>query len=249
MSDQSDQVKANLQELNKPNLQDTPEGTAVNGDVKLERSMLRVQIKKILCDAILKGELKPGDRVVETRIARDLSVSQAPVREAILELEQIGLVTIRPYQGAFVHEPTGQDIRDAYSLRALLESEAAREACRVINEAELKELLEALEKMVDLAEKGDTQEYINWDIYFHERIMQVAGNRLMLKFWKQIRMSNTTYTTLKFSKRNLIDFAVSHKEIYEALKERKGEQVGEIMYRHIKDVMEDVLNNMEEEHD
>ena len=110
------------------------EPAAFNEGVTLKRSMLRDQVKKILCDAILKGELKPGERVVETRIARELSVSQAPVREAILELEQMGLIKIRPYQGAYVSKPSLKDYQEAYTLRAILECEAVQEACRVITE-------------------------------------------------------------------------------------------------------------------
>jgi DNA-binding GntR family transcriptional regulator len=190
------------------------------------------------------GELKPGERVVETRIARELSVSQAPVREAILELEQMGLITIRPYQGAFVREPSHKDIKESYLLRALLEGEAAREACLVITPEELEELSDVFESMQDIAKKGDIQQYISQDILFHQRIMEIAGNRLMMKVWQQIHMANTTFITLNVTKRDVMDIAGSHGIILDALRNRQCEKAQEIMRNHLHEVMDDVLKQM-----
>jgi DNA-binding GntR family transcriptional regulator len=218
---------------------------AFNEGVTLKRSMLRDQVKKILCDAILKGELKPGERVVETRIARELSVSQAPVREAILELEQMGLVKIRPYQGAYVSKPSYRDYKEAYTLRAVLECEAVREACRVLTEEGVLKLSLIVENILQAADKGDYHEFIKWDNTFHERILKIAGNRLLMKIWQQIHMTNLTYVSTAVSKRTIKDLAVKHQDILVALKQRNCREAEELMRGHILERMEEFLRDVQ----
>ena len=217
---------------------------ALNEGVILKRSMLRDQVKKILCDAILKGELKPGERVVETRIARELSVSQAPVREAILELEQMGLVKIRPYQGAYVSKPSHQDYKEAYTLRAILECEAIREACRVMTEEGISQLSLIVENILQAADKGNYHEFIKWDNTFHERILKIAGNRLLLKVWQQIHMANLAFVSTAVSKRTIKDLAVKHQDILTALEQRNCQEAEELMRGHILERLEEVLRDV-----
>jgi DNA-binding GntR family transcriptional regulator len=225
-----------------------PVKSAFSGEGKtIERTVMRDQIKKILSDAILRNELKPGERIVETRIARELSVSQAPVREALLELEQLGLVEILPYQGAFVRKPSRDDFRDAYSVRALLESEGAKEAALRITDEEITELTEIVTKMVRYGDLQDYHGFIKYDILFHERILLIAGNKLLYKFWSQTRMSNLTYVTTTISKRNLLELAVRHQDILNSLTSRDCDSAGKLMGEHIKELMDEVLKDTEGE--
>jgi DNA-binding GntR family transcriptional regulator len=237
-------LKLRNQMENYPIGQAAGDPAALNDGVTLKRSMLRDQVKKILCDAILKGELKPGERVVETRIARELSVSQAPVREAILELEQMGLVKIRPYQGAYVSKPSYQDYKEAYTLRAVLECESIREACRVITEEGISQLSLIVEKILQAADQGDYHEFIKWDNTFHERILEITGNRLVMKIWKQIHMANLAYVSTAVSKRTIKDLAVKHQDILTALKQRNCREAEELMRGHILERLEEVLRDV-----
>lgn len=216
-----------------------------NEGVTLKRSMLRDQVKKILCDAILKGELKPGERVVETRIARELSVSQAPVREAILELEQMGLVKIRPYRGAYVSKPSYQDYKEAYTLRAILECEAVREACRLMTEEGVLKLSLIVENILKAADKGDYHEFIKWDNTFHEKILKIAGNRLLMKIWQQIHMGNLTYVSTAVSKRTIKDLALKHQDILLALKQRNCQEAEWLMRGHILERLEEFMRDVQ----
>ena len=93
-----------------------------------KRPLDRDEIKSALLDAITSGELKPGDRIVETRWAKELGVSQSPIREAIRELELIGLVESIPYKGCVVRQITKKDIADTYKVRIALESMAITDA-------------------------------------------------------------------------------------------------------------------------
>lgn len=99
-----------------------------------KKTLYREEIKEALRNAIFDGKLKPGDRIIETRWAKELGVSQSPVREAIRELEIIGLVENVPYQGSFVRKITEKDLKDSYLVRMALEQLGAEQACSKIND-------------------------------------------------------------------------------------------------------------------
>ncbi|HBY95342.1 MAG TPA: GntR family transcriptional regulator, partial [Chloroflexi bacterium] len=92
----------------------------------INRRVLREEIKERLMDAILRGSYQPGDRIVETRIAQDFGVSQAPVREAIRDLELMGFVESTPFKGASVRALNRAELGEVYPVRAALEAVAAR---------------------------------------------------------------------------------------------------------------------------
>src|ERR1700739_3316450 len=87
----------------------------------LQRDSMAERVKQVLLQRIMSGELLPGARLVELRIAEELNTSQGPVREAICELEGLELVVTEPYKGSYVREVTPVDIREAYMVRASLE--------------------------------------------------------------------------------------------------------------------------------
>src|SRR5215469_1119399 len=108
---------------------------AVAGSAGAERAVirplarpvpLRQSVYEALVDLIVTAELKPGQHLVETDLARQLGVSRQPVREALHRLEAEGWVDLRPAQGAFVHVPTDQEVDELLDVRALLEAETAR---------------------------------------------------------------------------------------------------------------------------
>src|SRR3954465_10335932 len=94
----------------------------------ISRTVLREQVKDVLLQRIASGELLPGERLVETRIAQELGTSQAPVREALRELELLRFVESAPFRGAWVREVSDQELAEVYPIRAALEDVAARAA-------------------------------------------------------------------------------------------------------------------------
>ena len=102
------------------------------------RKVLREDVKSIISSAIMKGEYKPGDRIVETQIAKDLNVSQAPVREALRDLEQMGIVVTEPYKGTYVRDISRKDLISYYDVRAELEGLAMRLAMPNLKEKDIK---------------------------------------------------------------------------------------------------------------
>src|ERR671910_289568 len=103
----------------------------------ISREMLSSKIKDRILQLILEGELEPGDRLVETRIARELGVSQSPVREAIRDLVAVGFLEIEPYRGARIRQFTREEFLDDMEIRGELEAIAARRAATCITDAQI----------------------------------------------------------------------------------------------------------------
>src|SRR3954470_7649275 len=113
----------------------------------LAHSMLSAQVKDRLLQWILEGELQPGSRIVETRVARQLGTSQAPVREALRDLATLGLVEMHPFRGARVRQPAAEELIEAMEVRGELEAIAARQAARGIDAATLAQMNVLIERM------------------------------------------------------------------------------------------------------
>src|SRR5579885_2851747 len=99
----------------------------------IHRTVLREEVKSVLLQRILSGHYAPGDRLVEIRIAQELGVSQAPVREALRDLESVRFVESAPFRGARVRGVSDEELIEVYPIRGALEEVAAREAAKRLN--------------------------------------------------------------------------------------------------------------------
>jgi DNA-binding GntR family transcriptional regulator len=94
----------------------------------VEREVLSSQVKDRILTWIVQGDLPPGSRLVETRLAQQLGTSQAPIREALRDLATLGFIETQPYKGSWVRKPTKRELIEAVEVRAELEGLAARQA-------------------------------------------------------------------------------------------------------------------------
>ncbi len=188
-----------------------------------KRPLYSHEIKDIIKQAILSGELKPGDRVVETRWAKKLGVSQSPVREAIRELEMMGLIESRPYQGAFVRVVDKKGILDAYKVRSALEIVAVQTAAQIITEAQLEELSDLKARMEQAGKDKQFELFIELDSLFHEKILDIAHNELLIHLWHQCKIRDYTRISTCISQLSLDELAQRHDMMFEALKNRDEE--------------------------
>src|SRR5664280_380112 len=148
----------------------------VSEDRAISRTVLADQVRDRLLEAILAGHYPPNSRIVETRVARELGTSQAPVREALRGLEALGLVEISPFRGARVRHPSTSELLEAYVVRSELESLGARLAVPQLTEADLAELIELGEQMQRAARTGDRHAVAIADASFHARLVHAARN-------------------------------------------------------------------------
>lgn len=162
----------------------------------LERSAgpLWEQVRSVLLKRIIGGELAPHARVVELQIARELGVSQAPVREALKSLEALGLVDILPFSGARVHRQTAKELLDAYTVRAELEVLAIRLAAA--RGADFSSLTARMGDMYHAEAEGDLATLAVADTAFHEEIIRNSDNGELLRLWHNLQPETRAYITL-----------------------------------------------------
>lgn len=202
---------------------------------RIGRRVFREEVKEHLISAILRGDLKPGDRVIETKIAARLGVSQGPVREALRELELLGFVESAPFRGAQVCDVSLEELGQLYPLRALVEGMAARAAASRIDEAALATLADLLETMRAAAGRGDAQAHIEADIAFHRVVVEASGSRLLRRFWDGMQLPATTFLTFAVSRRSLDELAERHVAVLDALRAHNPVAAEAAIHRHIQE--------------
>lgn len=211
-----------------------------------KKSLYREDVENALRNAILLGELKPGDRVVETKWARSLGISQSPVREAIQNLVAAGLIENVPYQGAFVRKITRKDVKNCYLVRMSLEQIGVKDAVKGLTEEKLQEIHRALLEMEQAAQVHDFDTYIIKDVYFHQLIMEISDNELLLKLWNQCDIREWTWIGTESSEKALTMLATRHEAIYTALKERDEEKASIEVKRHFEELVKELDEQAEE---
>ena len=142
---------------------------------------LRDVVFNTLRQAILRGELKPGERLMEIQLANKLGVSRTPIREAIRKLELEGLVLMIPRKGAEVAEITEKSLRDVLEVRRALEELAVRLACDKISEEKIQELKEAAEYFRSTLKSGDITKIAEADVKFHDVIYLATDNQKLIQ--------------------------------------------------------------------
>jgi DNA-binding GntR family transcriptional regulator len=202
------------------------------------RSNLREQIKDVILQRIVSHEYPPGARLVETRIAQELGVSQAPVREALRDLEQLGCVIHEPFRGCSVRAFSAEELLEAFPVRAALEALAARLAAERITEEELLRLAELLETMRAAARRGDAHDQSQANASFHATIVRAARNATLERQWSFLEPYSRTYLTVSQPGLDLRALSDRHVPILEALRARDGEAAADAMHRHLMDAAE-----------
>jgi DNA-binding GntR family transcriptional regulator len=204
-------------------------------DTAIERSVLSDQVKDRLLQAILDGRYPPGARIVETRVARELGTSQAPVREALRDLEALGVVETTAFRGARVRRPSANELLEAFAIRSELESLAARLAIPRLTDDEIDELAGCVAEMRRAAEAGDTHAEAIADAAFHGRIVEAAGNGTLARVWRTLEPFSRTYITMVAPGADRREIADHHVPVLEALRRRDPELATEVLHRHFAD--------------
>jgi DNA-binding GntR family transcriptional regulator len=200
------------------------------------RMVLSERIKDFITESILSGVYKPGDRIVESALARRLGVSQAPVREAIRDLVLLGFLETEPYKGTSVRMFSAEELNEVYMVRAALESLAARLAATKVTEADLGELQSILDEMIEAGRENDTLRMTKLDNDFHGLIMEISGNKLLAQLWQTLRFGLWTIITTRITTYDLLMLAERHRELMKALQSRDPELAMRTMQHHIEDL-------------
>ena len=206
--------------------------------ISLDRPVLRDQIREYLVNAILNGEYESGDRIVETRIAQQLGVSQGAVREAIRELEWMGFLETQPFSGSYVKELSVADLQEIYPVRAALEALGARLATTRLTDDQLEELDNLIKKMIAVSKQGDTRLMSELNYAFHRKIIEASCNSALIRSWRMFQFSYWTTVSTAELYHDLIFLAERHYPIMEALRSRDPQRAADAMHEHIIELIE-----------
>ena len=218
-----------------------------SGSKKVFRTVISEQIKEQLMEEIFQHKYKPGDRLVESALAKELNVSQTSVREALRSLVAMGFLESEPFKGITVRSLSRQDLWEVYTVRAALESLAASHAAERITDSEISELEEICEEMIEAAKAGDVHERTRLNIDFHKTLIRASGNKLILKLYDNLQFGSWSLMTGTLTTMDPIKMASRHRKLIEAIRSRDPERVSLAVRKHIENGSRSVLNTFEDE--
>lgn len=218
-----------------------------NGQFILVKKVLSEQIKEQLIEDLLNKKYKPGDKLIESSLAKQFGVSQAPVREALKALAEMGFVTVEPYKGTTVRSMTKDELWETFTVRAALESLAAGIAAEKITDKQIGELEALVDKMIKTAEAGDVFERAQINNQFHSEILNISGHKLIMKLSNSMRFTTWSHATGTFTTMGSVEIAKRHNAIIDALKRHDSEAASRIMREHIERSARSMLENWKDE--
>ncbi|HXX92629.1 MAG TPA: GntR family transcriptional regulator [Planctomycetota bacterium] len=201
----------------------------------IRRNSLTQEVITRLRAAILAGELAPGTPLPETHTAQKLGVSRVPVREALVELERVGLVQFSGHGRACVRTFTDEDVHEILSLRATLQTMAARLAAARLTDEDLGRL-EAI--LVRTSRTVDLTEFSRLDAAFHDEIVAIARHRQLVRVWNDLRAQMELWLARLHRQRDRARHDVrkatlqAHRKMLDTLATRRPEAAAELMERH-----------------
>lgn len=195
---------------------------------------LRDVVFNTLRKAILTGQLKPGERLMEVHLANRLGVSRTPIREAIRKLELEGLVIMIPRRGAEVARITEKSLKDVLEVRRALDALSVELACDRITQEDISRLLEACRAFERAVREGDASVIASEDVALHDIIVEATGNvrlqQLVNNLSEQMYRFRFVYIKEESRHDNLI---AEHREIYESIVSRDKERAAAAARLHI----------------
>lgn len=204
----------------------------------IQRISIAQQIRERLLDRIACGQLQPGDRVVEARVAEEMSASSIPVREAIRELVAMGVLQSAPHRGAWVRQVSLSETMQAFQVRSVLEPLAVELAapqflrrCRALRAV--------VQQIVRAARQRDFASYQHHNQIFHRTLVEAAGNQVLLRVWDSLAFDVRTRFTMDYlTTVDPVAIALEHQPIVEALDRGAAEEAAELLRSHSNGLVE-----------
>ena len=209
---------------------------------------LRDVVFNTLRQAILKGELKPGERLMEIQLANKLGVSRTPIREAIRKLELEGLVLMIPRKGAEVAQITEKNLRDVLEVRTALEELSVQLACDKMTEEEIEELKEARDYFRQTLQNEDITVIAKADVKFHDVIYRATDNERLIHILNKLREQMYRYRVEYLKREECHPTLLAEPDaIVEMIEKKDKEKATEVVCRHIDNQVKFVANTIREQ--
>lgn len=205
-----------------------------SGTTQLKSVSLREQAREAVRTRIVLGQIEPGQVISVVTVAADLGVSVTPVREAIMDLANIGMVEIIRNRGFRVPELTAHDLNEIFQLRTMLEAPAIAEVAQVINSEDIPAFRTLAEQITAAAREGDLTAFLDRDRQFHLGLLDVLGNRRLVTMVAQLRDQARMQGLQKLADQGeLTESGQEHIDIVDAIEARDADRAAELMRKHL----------------
>jgi DNA-binding GntR family transcriptional regulator len=200
--------------------------------VSVARDCMSDRIKRVILERILNGTYAPGDRIIELHIAREFQTSQAPIREALSELQAIRVLETEPFKGTRVRQISEKELRECLQIRAALESMAA-ENCDERLKENIAPLKKAAMETVEAARQRDVSRYNQANLRFHRLIVEASNNETLLMVWDSLAPEVRMQVSAHMQIDRLNETAQDHLDIVEAFAEGDNRFAGRLLRKHL----------------
>jgi DNA-binding GntR family transcriptional regulator len=198
-------------------------------------------------DAIMSGDLPPGSRIAQDRIAEELGTSRMPLREALRRLEEFGFVVIKPHRGAFVAVPSIDEIRNSYEVRTVLEAASAAKAATNMDDERVERLRQILNEARDALEAGDHARLAEANALFHRTGHEATGNEVMQRLIKDLTVHCQRYRLLHATLSDrTVEALHEHEEILDAWARRDPEAASHWIELNLRNSAEALIASVQE---
>ncbi len=194
------------------------------------------EVANSLREAIFSGQLAPGEQISEEALAKSLTVSRGPIREALVQLEHEGLIITQDNRRKFVARLSREDMEEVYSLRTTLELLAVRQALHRAGPEELAEMQAIVDKMAAYGQEGMTEKQAaEWDIEFHDALCRASHHKRLYQIWSELHQQiQIVLLTRNVANEDFREHAVSsHQVILDAIREKDEKRAAALMQTHL----------------
>ncbi len=207
---------------------------------------LRDMVFDVLMNAIMQGQLSPGERLLEVQLADEMGVSRTPVREAIRRLELEGFVVMVPRKGAYVAGLSVDDVESVYEIRTALETLAVRLAAQRMEADDYRQLDELAEQMKATWQERNVDQWVTLDARFHELLYTFSRNERLVQMMSNIMEQLSRYRIISLANVEVRHNSLAeHQEVIEALKRRDSEMAAAAAALHIENTKHSLLKMLQ----
>ena len=201
---------------------------------KREPKVISHEVASDIKKAIMDGYIKPGEKINETKIAKDMGISRSPVREALQELKKEGVVINIPYKGTYVNLLGKKDVEDMYIVRGLLEAYAVEFLIKNKNDSIIELLRQNVKDIEKSVEKKQKKELVKNDLQFHRNLCKFTKNQQLINLWEGFQSQVEILITLESGFYERFDLlATEHRDLLSLIIDGKIKKAQEKIKAHI----------------
>ena len=209
-------------------------------------STIKDQVYSVIKENILNQNFKPGQRLQELEIAKELNVSRSPVRSAINELVGEGLLECIPNKSVIVRRLSEKDILDAFEFRLVIEGFAVQRTIELLDDAIAARLMKFRDEFMSHATYNDVQEYIKVDTAFHEFLVSTAGNAILMDALNKVAMLINPFRVYSLSSQERFrDSIDEHTSLIDAIIRRDAARASGICSTHLRLAKDEIIKHIQ----